>query len=375
MKSKVILGAAPFFGDSIDNISNEIKKVLESGSLTQGVWLKKFEESFAKYCGTEFAIGVNSGGTALTLALKAIDVKGKEVIVPTNTFVATGAAVVEAGGIPVFADTSYSSLSLSVESIKSKITSKTVAIIHVHMFGIVTPEIEEISQLCKNKNLYLIEDAAHAHGAEFNSKKAGNLGDIACFSFYATKIITTGEGGIITTNNNKLRERILRLRNHGKSLENDLFLDISNNYRLAEIPCIIGCFQIDTLDENIKSRRELAQIYYNELKDNKNFYLPKSMDFNQHSFWRFPILINDLTIDRKNVQIDFVRDNNIRLTWMYEPLCHHQPLFNNYLDLDESLPISENIMKRLICLPLHGGINKVDVERICKLLNDYFISI
>jgi perosamine synthetase len=374
MKSQVVLGAAPYFGETIDEITAEIKLALEKGSLTQGEWLKRFETSFAQFCGTDFAIGVNSGGTALTLALKAIDVKGKEVIVPTNTFVATGAAVVEAGGIPIFADTSYESLALSLASIQSKVTERTVAIIHVHMFGIISPELEEISNFCKRNNLFLIEDAAHAHGAENGTKKAGNIGDIACFSFYATKIITTGEGGIITTNNQQLYETILRLRNHGKSLQGDLFVDISNNYRLAEIPSILGFFQVKYLKTNVEKRRELASIYYNELKENPNFYIPESMDLQNHSFWRFPILLNTELIDRKFIQQDFSEKHNVRLTWMYEPLCHHQPLFSNYVNPEISLPISEDIMGRLICLPIHGGVSQENVLRICKELNDYFSS-
>lgn len=374
MKLQVVLGAAPYFGETIDEITSEIKLVLEKGALTQGEWLKRFESSFAQFCGTNFAIGVNSGGTALTLALKAINVRGKEVIVPTNTFVATGAAVVEAGGIPVFADTSYESLALSLASIQSKVTERTVAIIHVHMFGIISPELDEISNFCKKNNLFLIEDAAHAHGAEYGSKNAGNIGDIACFSFYATKIITTGEGGIITTNNQQLYESVLRLRNHGKSLQGDLFVDISNNYRLAEIPSILGFFQVKDLKTNVEKRRELASIYYNELIENPNFYIPESMDLQNHSFWRFPILLNTELIDRKFIQQDFSEKYNVRLTWMYEPLCHQQPLFSNYVIPEISLPISEDIMRRLICLPIHGGVSKEDVLRICKELKDYFSS-
>lgn len=361
-----IKGASTSFGSDISGLISDIESILTSGELTQGQWLKSFEDNFSKVCNTSHSIGVNSGGTALTIALRAMGIEGKEVIVPTNTFVATASAVIQAGGIPVFADTSFDSLSLSLKDIKEKFTPNTIAVIHVHMFGIITKELPKIVEWCKTKNIWLLEDAAHAHGAILNGKKAGSFGDAACFSFYATKIITTGgEGGIITTSNSILADKCRQLVNHGKSFSGSDYSIVSNNFRLPEISAAIGRSQIELLPQFLKHRRKIAEIYINGLKDSDGISIPEETKNLGNSFWRFPLLLKN-----KNLQLAFQNkmdiDFGVRINWMYAPLCHKQPLFKNLGYSKEQFPKSDEIITKLICLPNHM---EVTFEGASKIVN------
>jgi perosamine synthetase len=351
----------PYFGKYLQNIVEDIKLCLESGELTQGHYLSEFEAEMKNISGTEYAVGVSSGGTALELVLKAIDIEDKEVIVPTDTFIATASSVIQAGGKPVFADIKKETLCMDIEDVLRKITDKTAGIIMVHMFGLIDPDLEKIKRVCSDKGLFLIEDAAHAHGASIDGKKAGNLGIAGCFSFYATKIATTGEGGMITTNDRKMYEQILRLRNHGKSLTEPVHEIISNNYRLPEIPSIIGIYQLKILDENIKRRNSIANMYYNELGNTAGLQLLPKYENVVNSYWRFPVLL-DKNIDRILLQDRLYKNHQIRITWMYEPLCHLQPVYSKmYGYKNGDFPVAEDCMRRLICLPCYLGLSDESV--------------
>lgn len=366
MLKKSIEGAQPFFGNRLDAAVDDIREAIESGELTQGDRLAEFESHFAEYVGTRYAVGVNSGGTALELVLKAISVEGKEVIVPTNTFVASASSVIQAGGRPVFADISEDTLCLNAGDVLKKITARTVGIMMVHMFGLVPPDYIDIKQLCQDRGLFLIEDAAHAHGASISGIMAGNLGDAACFSFYATKIITTGEGGMVTTNRKDIYENLMRLRNHGKSLDAPVYEIVSNNYRLAEIPAILGIHQLEDLTENIKRRNDVCHQYRRRLSGLTGVTLLPEFDKAVHAYWRFPLYLDD-GINRLSLQNAMREKHGVRITWMYEPLCHLQPVFAaRYRYNKGDFPVAEKCMERLICLPAHGRLTDDDVTRICK---------
>ncbi|MCB0302053.1 MAG: aminotransferase class I/II-fold pyridoxal phosphate-dependent enzyme, partial [Calditrichaeota bacterium] len=187
----------PYFPEPIRRIiADEIAEILAGGRLTQGPWVSRFEQAFAEYTGAKFAIATNSGTSALEILLRFFDVRDCEVIVPTNTFLASGNAVIFAGGKPVLADISADTLCLDPEDLKRKISPKTKGVILVHIAGLITPQVSEIRDLCRTRGLFLLEDAAHAPGAAIDQKFAGNLADGAAFSFYPTKPMTTGEGGM-----------------------------------------------------------------------------------------------------------------------------------------------------------------------------------
>ena len=369
---KNIYGAQPYFAQDIDSILQDIKKILESCQLTQGKHLIDFENKMKGFVKTKYAVAVSSGGIALELALIALDVRDKEVIVPTQTFIASASSIVRAGGKPVFVDIDHDTLFIDPDDVRKKITNKTVGIMPVHMFGLVPPQLmNELHNIAKTNNLFLIEDAAHAHGASANGKMAGNLGDVGCFSFYATKVITTGEGGVITTNKKDIYEKVLQLRNHGRSLTNQLFDYPGNNFRLAEIPAVLGKYQLLSIDNIVKHRNIIADIYKNELAEMKEVELLKT-DFPESSnaYWRFPLYL-DKKINRLEFQRKMWEKGKIRITWMYEPLCHLQPVYmKSHKHKKGDFHVAENAIEKLINLPTHCGISKSDANRIMKAFKE-----
>ena len=362
---KTLGGAQPFFGDRIEAILQDIREALESGELAQGPKLAAFENAMAACTGSRYALGVSSGGVALELALKAMGVLGGEVVVPTNTFVASASSVVQAGGRPVFCDIERDTLCLDPLSVEKVLSDRTKAIMVVHMFGLVSPAVVQIRELCRRRGLRLIEDAAHAHGAGWDGVPAGRLGDVGCFSFFATKVLTTGEGGAITTDDESIKREVLRLRNHGRSVEAPVYEIVSNNYRLAEIPAILGLHQLAILDALVRRRRAIAHQYRQQLSDIPGLTLLPDFPDCEHSYWRFPAYV-DPTVDRDDLQRRMHTEHGVRITWMYEPLCHLQPVFGeSHGHRRGDFPVGEECMRRLICLPTHGGISDADVARVC----------
>jgi perosamine synthetase len=365
--NEVIPGAKPDFAGQIDAILADVRKILESGSLTQGKFLEEFEKITAESCGTKYAVGTNSGGTALELVLKAIDVRGKEVIVPTNTFVATANAVILAGGTPVFVDVRRDTLCADPQDVKNKISEKTAGVMFVQMFGLMTHDLAEISKICDEKSLFLVEDAAHAHGASLDGKAAGSWGDAGCFSYYATKIITTGEGGMITTSRKDIYEKTMSLRFHGKSLTEPVFVTPANNYRLAEIPSAIGLHQMKGLKNNNAKRERFARIYRAELKDAKGIELLPEIPGAVNGNWRFPLYV-DAKI-RNKLQTNMAKNHNVRIIWMYEPLCHLQPVFKDRFNCKKGdYPAAEKCMDELINLPLYSSLSEEDIHFVANSL-------
>lgn len=250
------------------NLSNEeidaVIKVMESQMLTllHGTYVKKFEEDFAKFIGVKHAIGVNTGTAALHIALAALDIgPGDEVIVPPFTFIATASSVLHNNAIPIFADIDPKSYTLDPRSVSEKITNKTKAILPVHLAGI-SADMGELFEIADKHNIHIIEDAAQSIGTLCNDKKVGSLGTLGCFSFYPSKNITTGEGGMITTNNNELAEQCRLIRHHGEPSWY-VYNRLGYNYRMTEIQGAIGGVQLKKLPEFIKIRNKNAEILTN----------------------------------------------------------------------------------------------------------------
>ncbi len=361
--SPPIVGARPWIPkEDRDVLMTRIGGILDSGVFTQGPYVADFEKACADMAGVADAVAVSSGGVALELLLEALDIAGSEVIVPTETFVATANAVVRAGGVPVFADIDPATLSVSVSSLEACVTPRTRAVLLVHMFGLMSPEIPAIQAFCAERNLLLLEDAAHAHGASAGPVWAGGIGVAGCFSFYATKILTTGEGGVITTRDPALAERLRCLRDHGRD-RTGAFSAAGNNYRLAEIPAAIGLAQLDRLRENLACRRAHAAFYREALCDEAGLTLIDPAPREGHVYWRYALLLND-TPDRGELQTRMARDHGVRITWMYEPLCHQQPVYAARPEGQVTLPGAEAVCGRLINLPTHPNLDRNDVQRV-----------
>ena len=244
-----------FPADSIERIITNIRELLEGGSfLTQAEYARKFEEKFAEFVGTKYAVSVSSGTAALEIILRAIDIKGHEVIVPTNTFAATAYAVIEAGGKPVFVDIE-ADLNFSIRDIRRRLSPRTKAIIPVHLYG-QPANMDELKEIADEHGLIIIEDACQAHGAEYKGRRTGSIGDIAAFSFFPSKNLTVaGDGGMIVTNNEEYALKAAALRDQGrvagKKYEHDY---IGFNYRMSEILAAIGRVQLKHLPEWIEGR-------------------------------------------------------------------------------------------------------------------------
>jgi len=372
--------ASPFFEEEeINYILEETRKILSGdGLLSMGANVEEFEQQFSNYIGCEGSVATNSCTSALEIALMSIDIsQGDEVIIPVQTFIATGSSVLRAGGKPVFCEINDNFL-MDFEALKNKITSSTKAVILVHFSGLLHEDIEEIKSYLNQRNIYLIEDAAHAPGASLKNKKAGTFGDLSCFSFFSTKNITTGEGGMITSDNEGLLKKCSSIRNRGLDIENksESFIRLGGNFRMTEFQALLGKVQLRRLDAINSKRNMIADIYKKNLDlcfERELLKFPVVHPELNHSYWRFWVRLKK-GIDRKKVK-DLLAEQSISSDWAYDPLLHLQPLFRNMFKEPLSFPESEKLASRHICLPIHSLINEVDAEFISKTFSDILIQL
>ena len=257
------------FQNKYNSLSN---KIFNSKTLSEGYFVSQFEKKFSKLVNCKHSIAVSNGTSALEIAFKAINISNKEVIVPTNTFFATIIAIIKAGGKPILCDNKKNSPDIDIDNIEKKITKKTKAICVVHVGGVISEKISSLIKICKKKKLFLIEDAAHAHGSYFNKNLyAGTIGDIGCFSFYPTKVMTTGEGGMITTNNKKIFEQMSSYKNFGRGSNPNLINFVGFNYKISEFTAILGILELERIKKRIKKRKAIVMRYKKNLKNNKKY--------------------------------------------------------------------------------------------------------
>ncbi len=347
--------AKPWIGEEE---KSEVEKVLDSGYLASGEWVKRFEKEFSSYIGVREALATTNGTQALILALEAVGVKNREVIVPSFTFIASATSIIRAGGKPVFVDVDEKTYNIEPEDVKRKITTKTIAIMPVHLYG-QAANMDEIMEIAEDHNLYVIEDAAQAHGAEWRGKKVGGIGDIAAFSFYPTKNMTTGEGGMVTTNNDELAEKVAMLRNHGQK-ERYLHTALGWNFRMTNIAAAIGLVQLKKLDKANEIRRGNAS-YYNELLGNRVIvpYVDKRA---KHVYHQYTIRVKN-----RNALIEKFKKNGIGYGIYYPRGIHEQPIMKE-LGYNAKLPVTENICREVISIPVHPLITEEDKKTVVKVI-------
>ena len=321
-----ISGSLPYFSEeSLNSILDELKLVLESGRLTDGPRAQEFERKFAEYTKVKFAVSVNSGTAALDVTLRHFKLSGREVIVPTNTFVSTPNSVLFAGGKPVFADMKADSLCIDIDDVKRKLSPKTAGIIVVHIAGFVCPEIMEIKEFCSEKGLFLIEDSAHAHGAMMNGKMAGTFGDAGCFSFYPTKVMTTCEGGMITTNDSELAEEAKCLRSCGQNAQRQAVM-LGHNWRLNEMASVVGKHQLEHLEEFVVKRNQVAKWYEEALNSVEGVALFKTPPNFRNSYYKYPVRLAD-GLEREKLAALLKEKYGVETGHVYYPPCHLQPFY------------------------------------------------
>ena len=347
--------------EDINPILENIQTALETGNLTFNT--EKFEEEFAKYTGTKYAVAVNSGTSAIEAPLRYYNIKGKNVIVPTNTFVASANAVVYAGGTPVMVDMDPNNLCADFNDIKRKVNKNTAGIIIVHSCGYIPPYMFELKKYCKEKGIFLLEDAAHAHGASIKGHKAGSIGEIGSFSFFPTKLMTTGEGGMVTTNNKEIADYVKQVRHHGQ--KNGLMTEMGYNWRMPQLSAILGRYQLKRLDGFIERRNEIASKYAEAFKDIKEIELIKVPSYITHGYWKYPILLKKYTA--KEFQTLLKEKYNIDTGTVYYPPVHLQPYYKENYGYEEGMmPSSEKNLIREICLPIFVDITDEQLNYVIE---------
>lgn len=332
-----------------------VMDVLDSGMLVQGAIVEEFEKKFAQYIGTDYAVATSSGTTALHLALLALGIgPGDEVITTPFSFIATANSILFCGAKPVFADIDSKTFNINVDRIREKITPKTKALLPVHLYGH-PAEMDKIMEIARENGLKGLEDAAQAHGAEYKGKRVGSIGDCAAFSFYATKNMVTGEGGMVTTDNEKIAEKLRQLRNHGQSTTYE-HETLGFNLRMTNINAAMGLEQLKKLDSFNQSRAENAQFLTQSLKETVN--TPHVSPDVKHAFHQYTIKTENR--DRVLKQLN---ENGIGARVYYPKPIHKQPLYVR-MGYKDFLPVAEDMAKKVLSLPIHPGLKKEDLEHI-----------
>lgn len=363
--------AEPCIGEG--ELENIIEAVKSGWVSSKGDFIRKFEERFAKYCGRRYGIATSSGTTALHLALAALGIKKKnKVIVPALTFIAVANTVTYCGAKPVFVDSHPDYWCIDPEKIEEKITENTNAIIPVHLYGHPC-DMGPILDIAKDHGLYVVEDAAEAHGAEYKNKIVGSFGDISCFSFFGNKIITTGEGGMCLTNNEELAGKMRILRDHGMNPNKRYWFDVIGfNYRMTNLQAAIGLSQLTKINQFIEKKRQIAKLYaegLNGLEKKGLITLHPEMEWAKCVYWMYSILIEDkFKIERDEV-MKKLDERGIETRNFFYPLHILPP----YKISDDSLNLAKNISSKGFNLPSSPVLGKNEIKYIVKTLTEMVV--
>ena len=342
-----------------DEEINAVVEVMKSGMIAQGPKVFEFEEEFAKYVGAKYGIATNSGTSALHVALLAAGIgEGDEVITTPFTFAATGNSILYTGARPVFVDIDEDTFTIDPAKIEEAITDKTKAIMPVQLYG-QAADMDPIMEIAKNHDLIVIEDAAQAHGAEYNGVKVGNLGDMACFSFYPTKNMTTSEGGMITTNNEEFAENAKVYRAHGSATKyhHDV---LGYNFRMTDIGAAIGLEQLKKIDSFNQKRNENAKYLNEGLADVDLVETPIVKDGYEHVYHQYTVKVKD---GKRDALSDYLIENGIG-NGIYYPIPLYDQVLYKKLGYDQSLPVTEKTVGEVLSLPIHAKLTKFDLDLI-----------
>ena len=346
----------------IGNEKKYVNQCLDSNWISsKGEFINKFEKKFATYIKVKYATTVSNGTVALHLALMSLSIKkDDEVILPTLSYVASANSIKYVGAKPIFVDSEKDSWNIDPKKIEARITSKTKAIMAVHLYGAIC-NMEELKKICVRNNLYLIEDVAEGFGSKYNNKYAGSFGDVSTFSFYGNKTITTGEGGMVVSNNKKIIEKVKYLKNQAVSNTKEYWHDdVGYNYRMTNICAAIGLAQLENADLIIKKKIQISSWYKQFLKDS-NINFQKESTNSLHSFWMISIIVDNKKL-RDEIRLK-LKNNNIETRPLFPPI-HSLPM---YLD-GNSYQIAESLSEKGINLPSYPGLNINQVSTICKII-------
>jgi perosamine synthetase len=345
-----------------------VVKVLRSGMLTSGLGMgpmvTQFESNFAKFAQAKHAVAVNTGTAALHSAVVAVGIKqGDEVILPSFTFVATAEAVVLAGAKPVFADIDAKTFNLAPDAVEKSITEKTKAILPVDLYGY-SADMKPLKEIASKHNLALVEDAAQAHGTTYAGKSAGAFADAACWSLYASKNMTTGEGGVVTTNSDQIAETLRLIRTHGEKAKYASLM-LGNNYRMSEMQAAIGVVQLEKLPVFVAKRRENAQHLTRLLEKSSRLKLPSETKERQHSWYLYTARLINGTETERNKIVQELKSKDVGAEVYYINPVHQMPFYRENFATGK-LPETEKAAKQVFSLPIHPEVTNEQIDFIGK---------
>ncbi len=365
-KAKIIPVSEPLLSG---NEIKYLKDCIKTGWISSlGGYVEKFEKGFSKFCQTKYAVSVNSGTSALHLALVSLGIgKGDEVIIPSFTMVSTANAVVYQGAKPVLVDSENKTFGIDPDKIEKKITKKTKAIIVVHIYGH-PARMDEILKIARKYKLYVIEDAAEAHGAEYKGKKVGSIGDVGCFSFYGNKIITTGEGGMLVTGNKRLKEKAEYLRDLAFSKERHFWhKELGFNYRMSNLQAAVGFAQLEKIKYLISIKRKNASFYNKLLGGIAGIILPPEEKYAKNVFWMYAVLVNkDFGISRDELRVKLAK-KGIETRIFFIPM-HLQPIYSKICR--DSYPVAEGLCRQGLYLPSGFSLKRNQIKFIADSIRE-----
>jgi perosamine synthetase len=332
-----------------------------------GRFIEEFEEKWAAYCGMKYGIAVSNGTTALQVAVGCIGLEpGDEVIMPTFTIISCALAVVYNGGVPVLVDCDPHTWCMDVSQIEAKITPRTRAIMPVHIYGHPV-DMDPVLELARRYDLVVVEDAAEAHGAGYKGRKCGGLGDISCFSFYANKIITTGEGGMVLTNNPGYGEKARSLRNLCFRGERRFYhTELGHNFRLTNLQAAIGLAQLERIDELVARKRWMGQAYTERLRDIPNLQLPVEEPWAKNVYWMYGVVLEESTGMDAAEFAQRLREQGVDTRPFFLGM-HEQPVFlERGLYHGQRFPVAERLAKQGLYLPSGLALTEAQLDQVCE---------
>ena len=352
-------------------IAAAVTGMLASGALTLGPHTREFEAAFAAaHTGPRgpspdgpHAVAVASGTAALTIALLALGVRGREVVVPANTFYATAAAVLQAGAKPVFADVDAGTFALNATTTAAALTPRTAAVVAVHIGGLIPPQIDELRALCDERGIALVEDAAHAHGATFDGRFAGSFGAAAAFSFYPTKVVTSGEGGMVLTFSEEIAQEARIYRDQGKgAFSANHHVRLGSAWRMSELHAATGLVHLRRMEEFIARRRAVAARYDKALADSGGLQPLAEPPGCRSNIYKYIALL-PAGLDRARFKSELAQRFQVKLSGeVYDLPLHRQPVLAEYAG--PPLPVAEELAARHVCLPVHSDMTDGEVDEV-----------
>jgi len=382
----------PFSEADLASISEDIRAVFQSGSLTMGGQTRAFEERFAEFTGSRYALAVSSGTSALEVIIRALGIEGKSFIVPTNTFLATALAVMHSGNRVIFADSDPETLCLDPDDLERRIDGDTAGVVLVHIGGVITPAYDRIRAICDARGLALVEDCAHAHGSALRGRQAGTLGVAGAFSFFPTKALTCGEGGMITTDDEVLYRNAAMIRNHGKNPDlGNKMSEFGYNWRMSEITAAVGVRQMMRAGEIVRDRQRAAAFYDERLGRVAGVRPLKLAKETSSCYYKY-IAYLDEGHDRARVKQVMREACGVSLTGeVYADLCHKEPIWEKFTccgrrreqgpvacnrwpscgcgGRQAGFPGAEYLSRHHICLPIYPGLTEEELQHVVDSLD------